>query len=396
MEKKTWIALATGILVLIVTLKLQPNSVEAVQVTQENITQTIVATGRIAPFAKIELGSVITATVANIHALEGDEVVKNQPLVTLFEPSINASLKQAIFNLQEATQRQIELQQVTRPVAESAVAQARANLTLAESEYARNLTLVQKKLTAYANLEQAKKNLDINQKALETALHQFKATQTNGVTTQLILTRQEEAKAALAIAQAKADQLIIRAPYDGRVISRAVEIGSTVQPGKTLITLAAQGETRIEIPIDEKSMRFLSPNQTATVIADAYPQQPFQAHIALIYPSIDPNRATVNVRLVVDNPPAFLRPDMTVSVEMIAGHVDNTLTLASDAIHDADTTTPWVIAIRDNTTTKQPVTLGIKGVGNTQILSGLNAGDLVVTQTDVKLNQHVKGQLRSD
>ncbi|MCH9742105.1 MAG: hypothetical protein K0U21_02745, partial [Proteobacteria bacterium] len=99
MEKKTWIALATGILVLIVTLKLQPNSVEAVQVAQENITQTIVATGRIAPFAKIELGSVITATVANIHALEGDEVVKNQPLVTLFEPSINASLKQAIFNL---------------------------------------------------------------------------------------------------------------------------------------------------------------------------------------------------------------------------------------------------------------------------------------------------------
>lgn len=59
-------------------------------------------------------------------------------------------------------------------------------------------------------------------------------------------------------------------------------------------------------------MRFLAPEQSARVIADAYPQQPFNAKLALIYPSIDPNRATVNIRLIVDPTSAFLRPDMTV------------------------------------------------------------------------------------
>jgi HlyD family secretion protein len=241
----------------------------------------------------------------------------------------------------------------------------------------------------------AKKTLDINQKAYESAYKQWQATQANGTTSQLLLSRVAQAQAALAVAQAKKAQLAIHAPTDGKLLQRLVETGAIVQPGKTLLLLASEGETRIEAPIDEKSMRFLAPEQRAVVIADAYPQHPFEAKLALIYPSIDPNRATVNIRLIVEQPPNFLRPDMTVSIEMTTGQASNTLVVPSDAIRETNSQFPWVMKVEQGKTVKQPVTLGIKGVGNTQILSGVEREDWLVTQADISLGARVNVKKRS-
>lgn len=70
---KKWLWLAIVIVIALVAwLKWQPKTVEGIQVSQGNISQTIVATGRVAPLAKVELASLITAQVAHIHVREGD------------------------------------------------------------------------------------------------------------------------------------------------------------------------------------------------------------------------------------------------------------------------------------------------------------------------------------
>jgi len=372
----------------------QPKAIESVRVIKGTITQSIVATGRIAPVAKIDLGSLITATVKQIDAIEGDKVIAGQALITLTDNAIEASLAQAKANLVEAELRHSELTALTRPLAQSALAQAQSNLKLAQADYQRNLELSQKNMLAKTTLDQAKRNLEINQKALESAQLQLEATQEHGSSARVIQARLEQSKSALALAQAKAEQLIIRAPSNGTILNRSIEVGSTAQPGKPLLTLASKGETRIELPIDEKSIRYLQRNQQATVIADAYPKQPFSARLSLIYPSVDAARATVTVRLLVDTPPDFLKPDMTVSVEMQTDSASDALILPTDAIHNSDSDQPWVQVIRDGIVQQQAIQTGIRGIGNTQVISGLNKGDWVVTQATVKNNTRAQPKAR--
>lgn len=395
MSKKFIASVIITVIALFVWFKWQPKTVEAIQVNQGDISQTIVATGRVAPMAKIELASLVTAQVAQIHVRESESLSKDQLLISLSDASVDANLLLAQANLREAEQRLQELTQLTRPLAEKNLAQAKANLTLAEAEYHRYASLQQQNLASKSSLDSARKTLDINQKAYEAALKQWQATQSNGTSTQLLQSRLAQAQAALAVAQAKQSQLNIRAPSAAVLLQRLVEVGATVQPGKPLLILASDGETRIEAPIDEKSMRFLATNQIAKVIADAYPQQPFEARLALIYPSVDPNRATVNIRLIVEQPPTFLRPDMTVSIEMITGQATNTLVVPSDAIRDAASQSPWVMKVEQGQTVKQPVTLGIKGIGNTQIVKGVKVGDWLVTQADIPLGARVQVKARS-
>lgn len=395
MSKKIIAAAVISMIALVAWFKWQPKTVEAIQVTQADISQTIVATGRVAPMAKIELASLVTAQIGQIHVREGEQISQDQLLISLTDASVDANLVQAQANLREAEQRVQELAQLTRPLAENNLAQAKANLTLAEAEYQRYASLQQKHLASQSSLDNARKTLDFNQQAYQAALKQWQATQHNGTSTQLLHSRLAQAQAAFAVAQAKQAQLNIRAPSTGVLLQRLVEVGATAQAGKPLLTMASDGEIRIEAPIDEKSMRFLAPEQRARVIADAYPQQPFEAKLALIYPSIDPNRATINIRLVVEQPPAFLRPDMTVSIEMITGHATNTLVVPSDAVRDIASQSPWVMKVEQGQTVKQPIRLGIKGIGNSQILEGVTAGDWLVTQADIPLGTRVQVKARS-
>lgn len=396
MKRDSWLlwALSASAFLAIAVWWSQPKSVESVAVSKGTITQSIVATGRIAPAARVDIGSLVTASVQSVSVYEGDHVKQGQSLIILTDNAAEASLVQAKAALAEAEQYNNELNTLTRPLAQRALMQAQSNLQLAKADYLRNLELSKKNMLAKTTLDQAKRNLDNSQSVLESAQLQLEATQVKGSSSRVILAKQEQAQAALKLAQAKVDQLQINAPISGTIINRNIEVGTTAQPGKTLLTLASEGETRIELPIDEKSIRHLQPNQSAIVIADAYPKQPFSAHLALIYPSIDAARATVNVRLLVDTPPDFLKPDMTVSVEMHTNAATNTLILPTDAIHNTDSDQPWVQVIRDGKVQQQEIQTGIRGIGNTQVLAGLSEGDWVITQTNVKNDSRVEPRAR--
>jgi len=394
MKRTLWLTLIVISIIIGAVFWPKTKTVEAVLVTQGALAQRIIATGRIAPAARIDVASLISANIAQVHIKEGDTVAAGDTLITLVDAALIANLQQAKATLKEAQQRLQEAETLTFPLSEHNLNQANSTLNLAKADYQRQLSLSQKNMISPSALEQAKRNLDVANAALDSAKLQKEANAANGSSRRLLHSRLTQAEASLALAQAKIDQLVLLAPVSGIIISRTAEIGTSVQPGKALITIAAAGETRVEVPIDEKSLHLIQEQQTATVIADAYPKHPFSARLTLIYPSIDATRAIVNARLIVDQPPAFLRPDMTVSVDMLIGDTQDALIVPTDAIHAIDSQSPWVLTIVDGMATETPVTLGIQGIGNSQIISGIHRDDWVITQPNVVTGDRVKPKAR--
>lgn len=380
-----WSLLGAGVLLvaaLALALSQRGALVQVVPVARTGIVQSVVATGRLNAPARIDIGAEVTATVLEVRVREGDRVKAGAVLLRLSDDEAKASLQQARAALLEARGRATQQASVAAPVATQAVVQADATFTAAERDYQRAQELVAQGFFPQQKVDDARRALDTAKSALQSARVQAQANQPSGVERTLVVTRIEQAQAAVAVAQARLSRTVITSPVDALVLTRNVEPGSMAQPGRVLLTLAALGGTRIDANVDEKNLRLITLGMAARAVADAYPGQPFDAQLNYIAPAVDPQRGTVEVRLAVPQPPAFLRPDMTVSVEMVGGVKQDTLVLPSGAVRDADRQAPWVLALQDGRAVRVPVTLGLRGVGAVEIVKGLVEGERVIPQTE--------------
>ena len=378
---------AAGVLVLGVVAAVLLSSrrgtpVQVVPVTRTSIVQSVVATGRVNALARMDLGAEVTATVLEVRVREGDLVKAGDLLVRLSDAEARAALQQARAALLEARGRATQQATVTTPVASQAVLQAQAALTLAEREHQRARDLVAQGFFPQQKLDDTRRSLDTARSALESSRVQAQANLPDGVERLLTGARVDQAAAAVDAAQARLARLAITSPVDAVVLARHAEPGSMAQPGRVLLSLAAQGALRIDTGVDEKHLRVLTPGMVARAVADAYPGQPFDARLDYIAPAVDPQRGTVDVRLAVPAPPAFLRPDMTVSVELVGGAKKEALVLPSAAVRDADREAPWVLTLQEGRATRTPITLGLRGVGSVEIASGLKEGDEAIPPTE--------------
>jgi HlyD family secretion protein len=356
--------------------------VQLVPVVRTGIVQSVVATGRLNAPARMDIGAEVTATVLEVRVREGDRVKAGDVLLRLSDAEARAALQQAAAALGEARGRATQQATVAAPVASQAVVQAEAAFTSAERDYQRARDLVAQGFFPQQKLDDAQRALDTARSALQSARVQALANQPSGVEHRLAVTRVDQAMAAVGMAQARLARLAITSPVDAVVLTRTVEPGSMAQPGHVLLSLAAQGPTRIDANVDEKNLRLLTPGMPAKAVADAYPGQSFDAQLNYISPAVDPQRGTVEVRLAVPNPPAFLRPDMTVSVELVGGTKKDALVLPSGAVRDADREAPWVLLLSSGQAIRTPVRLGLRGVGSVEIVQGLKEGDQAIPQTE--------------
>lgn len=352
--------------------------VEVVSVRRVPLTQSVVATGRIATPARIVIGSPQAATVLEVRVREGDGVRPGEVLARLRADDAEALIGQASASLAEAEARFTQIETVGRPVAAQQFAQAEANRKVADAEAERARNLVAQGFYAQSKADDALRNAANAASAVDAARAQLKAQQAGGTEREAARARVEQARAQLANARARAAQLTLTAPSAGVVLTRKAEPGDVATAGKVLLELAESGETRIYATVDEKNLRLLRPGQKARGVADAFPAQPFDAELYYLAPAVDPQRGTVETRFRVPAAPAFLRPDMTVSVETVTGHRDATLVLAAEAVRDADGGKPWVLVARDGVASRADVRLGLAGIGQVEILEGLSEGDQVV------------------
>ena len=379
---KYWVLLLLLLAALAWLLLPRSKPAETVSVERGKITQTIVATGRVATPARVDVGAQVTGTVATLLVRESDRVKRGQLLLTLQDDETLANLNQAKAAVTEAQARIQQLKLVSAPLSQQTVKQAEANLKLAEAEWQRTQTLVKQGFFSQARLDEAERSLDNARAALSSASTQAVASAPSG--------------ADWVLAQARADLMHISAPFDALVLSRNAEPGSITQPGRVLLTLAQSGETRLYVNVDEKNLRYLQPGFQAFAVADAYPNQRIAAEVYFISPAIDPQRGTVEVRLRVAEPPAFLRPDMTVSVEMVVGQKEQALRVSSDAVRAIDSDQPYVLALRQGKAVRAEVKLGLRGVGVVEVLDGLQAGEAVITTAlPVNAGDKVQPQARA-
>ncbi|MEO5658346.1 MAG: efflux RND transporter periplasmic adaptor subunit [Polaromonas sp.] len=356
--------------------------VQWVPVQRTAIVQSVVATGRLNAPARMDIGAEVTATVREVSVREGERVKAGALLLRLSDDEAKAALKQAKSALIEARGRATEQATVAAPVATQAVVQAQAAYTSAERDYQRTRELVAQGFFPQQKLDDGRRALDTARSALQSARVQAQANQPSGIERALAVSRVDQALAAVGMAEARLARLSLTSPVDALVLTRSVEPGSMAQPGHVLLSLAALGGTRIDANVDEKNLRLLQPGMPARAVADAYPGQSFDAQLNYIAPAVDPQRGTVEVRLAVPNPPAFLRPDMTVSVELVGGTKSAALVLPSGAVRDADREAPWVLALQNGRAVRVPVKLGLRGVGSVEILDGLKEGEQIIPQTE--------------
>ncbi len=376
------VAVVVAALAAVLLFDARATQVQVVPVARARIVQSVVATGRLNAPARIDIGAEVTAVVQEVRVREGDRVPAGGLLIQLSDGEARAALQQAQAALAEARNRAEQQASVAAPMASQAVVQAQAAFDAAEREFQRARDLVARGFYSRQRLDEARRVRDTARSVLESARVQAQANEDKGVERALAMARVEQATAALQVARARLDRLAIVSPVDAIVLARHAEPGSMAQPGSVLLSLAAQGEMRIDAGIDEKHLRLLRPGMPARAEADAFPGQPFDAKLSYVAPAVDPQRGTIEVRLAVPDAPAFLRPDMTVSVELLGGEKADALVLPAGAVRDADRASPWVLAVRDGRAVRAPVTLGLRGVGAVEIATGLAEGDLVIPQTE--------------
>ncbi|KPG01230.1 permease [Rhodopseudomonas sp. AAP120] len=389
-----WPALGIGLVLLaaalgLTRLLLGPEVVVA-EVQRGDLVQSVVASGHIETPYRVEIGSQITGTVKDVLVVEGQQVRQGQELIAIEDSELRAALVQSEGAVAQAEARMRQLKELTGPAADQSLKQAQANLLNAEAAYERASKLADKGFGTRATLDEATKNLDVARTQVRTAELQLYTSSPGGSDYVMAETQLSQARANLGTAKARLGYALITAPRDGVLITRAVERGSVVQPGKALLVLAPTGETQIVVQIDEKNLGQLALGQHAVASADAYPDQRFKATLSYINPSVDINRASVEVKLKVDPAPDYLRQDMTVSVDIATARRDDVVIVPARAVHDV-ATAPYVLVAASGRAVVRKIRLGLRGVGFYEVLDGLAPGDRVVPLTSgVKAGQRIR------
>jgi HlyD family secretion protein len=309
-----------------------------------------------------------------------------------------AAVAQAKAALAASQARLDQIARTEEPAAAQAVRIAEAELAATRRSHERVQTLVEKGLTAPADLDEARRALETaegryareqtlaeatrpggdQRRVAEAAIGQARA----GVTQ--AEAAEAQARAALVEAEARLGRTVIAAPADGTVVSRAVEEGDTVQPGRALLVVSRPGRVEIVASVDEKNLSLLAVGNRAHASADAYPGRSFLALLETVVPAVAAATGTVTARFTVLEPPDYLLPDMTVSVEIEVARKAGALSLPAEAVRDL-AGSPWVLAVRGGRAERVPVRLGVRGAARVEVLSGLGETDLVIPGDAVKI-----------
>ena len=379
---------ATAVLFFALRPKALP--VDIVTLAATDVQTSVVASGRVLPPAKVEIGATITARVEKVLVREGARIEADQVLVELERSELAAAAAQARAALTRAQARVKSVQTLALPTAQAGLKQAEANLLQAERDDKRNRDLVAKGFISQARVEETERQLDVARSQLSSAKAQAGAQGASGAEAQQAQSQLAEAVAALEAAQAKLAQTRIRAPGTGVVLERLVEPGDIAQPGRRMMSLALDGPVRLIVQVDEKNLPLIAKGAVAMAAADAFPAERFEAVVNYISPGIDASRGSVELRLDVAKPPALLKSDMTISMDLQGPLLKQALMLPADAVRQLQTESPWVLVDREGTAVKIAVKVGLQTQGRVVIAEGLKAGDRVILNREVEAGSRVR------
>jgi len=251
------------------------------------------ATGYVTARRQATVSAQITGTLTQVLIEEGERVEAGQVLATLEDTAQKAMLAQAEAGLRAARAQLAQFQ--------AQLAQSRRDLGRAED-------LVARKLVSAQSVEVARTQVDTQVSQLETQRKQV-----------------EVAEAGVRAAQVQLDYCTVRAPFAGVVTAKAAQVGEIVSPlsaggGFTRTgvgTIVDMDSLEIEVDVTESYINRVQPKQPAQAVLDAYPDWQIPAHVIAIIPSADRGKATVKVRVALEQKDPRILPEMGVRVSFM-------------------------------------------------------------------------------
>jgi len=171
----------------------------------------------------------------------------------------------------------------------------------------------------------------------------------------------------------------VRAPISGEVVEQDVSAGQLIQPGTTQCFMISDiGSVWVLVNIYQKDLPYVRVGDNVAIRTDTYPEA-FHGRISYVAASLDPNTRTLQARIETNNPGEKLKKDMYVVATVNAGTIPNAIALPDAAVLRDSENQPFVYAAAaSNQFGRRSVTLGESLNGQTQIISGLKAGDQVI------------------
>ncbi|HVM84040.1 MAG TPA: efflux RND transporter periplasmic adaptor subunit [Candidatus Binatia bacterium] len=206
----------------------------------------------------------------------------------------------------------------------------------------------------------------------------------------------DQANAGIAKTLAQIDYKLIRAPFDGVLGIRQVNLGQYLAAGAAIVTLTDLDHLYVDFTLPEQDRSQLSVGQAIEIRADAFPQRVFQASIQSMDPQVDPNMRAVKVRAALANPDHALQPGMYGKVRVVLPPEPNVVTIPEPAI-DYTVYGESVYLVKEAkekdkdgkpqyTAEQTFVTSGAHNNGKVGIVKGIQAGDVVVVGGQLKLH----------
>ncbi len=193
------------------------------------------------------------------------------------------------------------------------------------------------------------------------------------------------AQAQLALAKQTVSIEDLVAPIDGTVLTVATNVGGVVgtSGNSAVFTLADVSQTVLDTYMDETDLTNIKVGYKANVVFDALPDRTFIGTVSLVNPGLVTvsNVQAIEISVVLDkvDPPVNLMVGLNAAVDVIAGSAANAVLVPVVALHELDPGEFAVFVVVNGVPTLRPVKVGLRDVTNAEILSGLQAGDIVST-----------------
>lgn len=322
------------------------------------------------------VASKVTGRVLEIYVEEGQEVKKDEVVARLDPVNLQTML----------TMSERELEASRRNLAEIEVRLADARRTLE-----RNESLVKQQLISQSALDTSRAEVNALEARLEASKAQVKVSESG-----------------LAIRRNDFNDLNVRAPFDGVIISKDAQPGEMISPlsaggGFTrtgIATIVDMQSREIEVDVNEAYINRVKPDQKVEARLDAYPDDPLPAHVINIVPTADRTRATVRVRIAFDELEPRILPDMGIKVRFLDDRPAQSAATAGPRIRVPSSAVQrvggesYVWIVNGGRVERRAITVGAENDGQAEVLAGVRGGEELVSPVVEGLEDGAKVRLK--
>ncbi len=349
--------------------------VEAVNVSQIYPAQTFTilnASGYVVAQRKAAVASKVTGRLISLSVEEGSRLKKGEVIARLENGDVLAARNQAEANLNSSRH---------------ALEQSEAELRDAQLAFERMGELLSKGYVAKSDYDSADARYRKAVAGVAASKAEIKANQ-----------------AALQTAEVNLDYTLVRAPFDGVVLTKNADVGDIVTPigaaanvQSAVVTMADMNSLQVEADVSESSLSQIKTGQPCEIQLDSLPDIRFRGRVHMIVPTADRTKATVMVKVAFLDQDVRILPEMSAKVAFLERPVrpeeqkPRTAVTAKAIVVRKDRKV--VFLIRNGRVAETPVTVGEQLDDMTEILSGVKAGDRVVLKPIERLKNRSKIKL---